>query len=154
MPPVTAQNNFSEFSIVGNSNMVKVQTPEVRVTLSPLAFNFSESLGSCDRSSWAKYEREDQQDATIRCLLLTSASTCFGHHYAHLQESKSLVTAFGVLFWFCWMWLVAVVGRCVVGCDHCESFCSTLIVTSCWSFLFIHFSESVCSNRPYKYARR
>ena len=33
-------------------------------------------------------KREDQQDATIRCLLLTSVSTCFGHHYAHLQEIK------------------------------------------------------------------
>jgi hypothetical protein len=31
-------------------------------------------------------KREDQQDATIRCLLLTSLSTCFEHHYAHLQE--------------------------------------------------------------------
>ena len=40
---------------------------------------------------------EDQQDATIRCLLLTSVSTCFGHHYAHLQN-KGPVTAFGVLF--------------------------------------------------------
>ena len=28
-------------------------------------------------------KREDQQDATIRCLLLTSVSTCFGHHYSH-----------------------------------------------------------------------
>ena len=54
--------------------------------------------------------REDQQDATIRCLLLTSVSTCFGHHYAHLQENKGPVTAFGVVFWFCWMWLVGVVG--------------------------------------------
>ena len=44
---------------------------------------------------------EDQQDATIRCLLLTSVSTCFGHHYAHLQENKGSDTAFGVLFWFC-----------------------------------------------------
>ena len=26
-------------------------------------------------------ERKNQQDATIRCLLLTSISTCFGHHY-------------------------------------------------------------------------
>ena len=33
-------------------------------------------------------KREDQQDAVIRCLLLTSVSTCFGHHYAHLQENK------------------------------------------------------------------
>ena len=63
-------------------------------------------------------KREDQQDATIRCLLLTSVSTCFGHHYAHLQENKGLVTAFGVLFWFCWIWLVAVVGRCLAGCEH------------------------------------
>jgi glycerol-3-phosphate acyltransferase PlsY len=55
-------------------------------------------------------KREDQQYATIRCLLLTSVSKCFGHHYAHLQENKGRVNAFGVLFWFCWMWLVAVVG--------------------------------------------
>jgi hypothetical protein len=63
-------------------------------------------------------KREDQQDASIRCLLLSSVSTCFGHHYAHLQENKGPVTVFGVLFWFCWMWLVSVVGRCVVGCEH------------------------------------
>ena len=55
-------------------------------------------------------KREDQQDATIRCLLLTSASTCFGQNYAHLQENKGRVTAFDVLLWFCCMWLVAVVG--------------------------------------------
>ena len=49
---------------------------------------------------------KNQQDATIKCLLLTSVSTCFGHHHAHLQENKGPVTAFGV-FWFCWLWLVA-----------------------------------------------
>ena len=43
-------------------------------------------------------KRENQQDATIRCLLLTSVSTCFGHHYAHLHENKGPVTAFGV-YW-------------------------------------------------------
>ena len=53
-------------------------------------------------------KREDQQDATIRCLLLTSVSTCFGHYYAHLQLNKGPVTAFSLLFWFCWMWLVVV----------------------------------------------
>ena len=66
-------------------------------------------------------KREDQQDATIRCLLLTSVSTCFGHHYAHLQENKGPVTAYGVLRWFCWVWLVAVVGRCVVGCEKLQN---------------------------------
>ena len=70
-------------------------------------------------------KKEDQQDVTIRCLLLTSVSTCFGHHYAHLQENKGPITAFVVSFWFCWMWLVAVVGRCLAGCDHYEGFCST-----------------------------
>ena len=64
------------------------------------------------------WRQKNQQDATIRCSLLTSVSTCFGHHYVHLQENKGSVTAFVVLFWFCWMWLVAVVGCCVVGCDH------------------------------------
>jgi len=34
------------------------------------------------------------------------------------------VTVRGVLRWFCWMWLVAVVGRCVVGCEHCQGYCS------------------------------
>ena len=61
---------------------------------------------------------KNQQDATIRYLLLTSVSTCFGHHYAHLQDNKDHATAFGLLFRFCWMWLVAVVGRCVVRCEH------------------------------------
>jgi hypothetical protein len=78
-------------------------------------------------------KRENQQDATIRCLILTSVSTCFWHHYAHLQENKGPVTAFGVLFWFCWMWLGAVVGHCVVGCDRYEGFCSTetfIVLTS------------------------
>ena len=40
---------------------------------------------------------KNQQNATIRCLLLISISTCFGHYYAHLQENKCPVTAFGVL---------------------------------------------------------
>ena len=40
-------------------------------------------------------------------FIITSVSTCFGHHYAHLQENKGPATAFGVLFWFCWLWLVA-----------------------------------------------
>jgi hypothetical protein len=44
--------------------------------------------------------QKNQQNATIRCLLSTSVSTCFGQHYAHLQENKGPVTGFGVLFWF------------------------------------------------------
>jgi len=55
-------------------------------------------------------------------FIINTVSTCFGHHYAHLQETKTCATAHGVLCWFCWMWLVVVVGRCVVGCEHCEGF--------------------------------
>ena len=84
-------------------------------------------LGSCDRASRAKYEeRKTDKMQQLRFLLLTSVSTCFGHHYAHLQKNKGPVTAFDVLFWFCWLWLVAVVGRCLVGCEHYEGFCSTV----------------------------
>jgi len=51
------------------------------------------------RVKGAEYmKREGQQDATIRFSLLTSVSTCFRHHYAHLQENKRPVTAFGLLF--------------------------------------------------------
>ena len=55
-------------------------------------------------------------------FIFDNFSTCFGHHYAHLQENNAYVTACGVLRWFCWMWLVAVVGRCVVGSEHCEGY--------------------------------
>ena len=36
-------------------------------------------------------ERENQPDTTIRCLLSASVPTCFGHHYAHLQENEDRV---------------------------------------------------------------
>ena len=75
----------------------------------------------CDTSVSECEEREREKKTArcnITCLLLTSVSTCLGHHYAHLQENKDGVTAYGVLLWFCWMWLVAVVGRCVVGCEQ------------------------------------
>ena len=32
-------------------------------------------------------KREDQQDATIICLLFTSVSTCFGHDYAMITKA-------------------------------------------------------------------
>jgi len=30
-------------------------------------------------------------------FIINTFSTCFGHHYAHLQETKTCVTAHGVL---------------------------------------------------------
>jgi hypothetical protein len=58
-----------------------------------LAFRF---LWPCIVSK--AWREKNQQDATIRCLLITSISTCFGDHYAHLQKNKEPVTGFGVLF--------------------------------------------------------
>ena len=54
------------------------------------------------------------------CLNMFRASLC-----PSSGEQRPCVTACGVLRWFCWMWLAAVVGRCVVGCEHCEGYCST-----------------------------
>jgi len=49
------------------------------------------------------------------CLNMFRASLC-----PSSGEQRPFVTAYGVLRWFCWMWLEAVVGCCVVGCEHCE----------------------------------
>jgi len=49
------------------------------------------------------------------CLNMFRASL-----YLPSEEQRPCVTAFGILLWFCWMWLVAVVGRCVVGCERCS----------------------------------
>jgi len=48
------------------------------------------------------------------------------------RRKRPCVTARGVLCWFCWMWLVAVVGAALWGastvkvtvwCEHCEGYC-------------------------------
>ena len=56
-----------------------------------------------DGQKWTKHvvvrTEKNQQDPTIKYLLLTSVSTCFGQRYAHLQENKGTVTSFGV-YWF------------------------------------------------------
>jgi len=85
------------------------------------------ALCSCDRASWTRREeRENQQDATISCFII---NFCLNMFRASLRPSsgelRPCVTAYGVPCWFCWMWLLAVVGRCVVGCEHCEGYCST-----------------------------
>jgi len=81
-------------------------------------------------------------------FIFNNFSTCFGHHYAHLQENKTYVTACVVLRWFCWMWLVAAVGRCLVGCEqqcsHPTSNCCILLVFS----LTPQFGHDARSQKP------
>ena len=72
------------------------------------------------------------------CLNMFWASLC-----PSSGEQRPCVTACGVLHWFCWMLLVAVVGRCVVGCEHCEGYCLTVLrcgVRALWRLLFDHHS--------------
>jgi len=58
-----------------------------------------------------------------RFWLLTTVSTCFGHLYAHHQEERPRVTAYGVYL----LVLLDVAGCGTVvlrwGCDHCEGCC-------------------------------
>ena len=50
-------------------------------------------LGFCDRASWANCEERDRKPT--RCnnqmFIINTVSTCFGHHYAHIQENKDRV---------------------------------------------------------------
>ena len=50
--------------------------------------------------AWRKNTNKMQQHiwfiVSSRCWLLTTASTCFGHLYAHHQEKRPCVTAYGV----------------------------------------------------------
>ena len=81
------------------------------------------------------------------CLNMFWASLC-----PSSGEQRPCVTAYGVLRWFCWMWLVVVVGCCVVGCEHCEGYCPTVTFTVLASYYHYqpHPAEpaqyTICSN--------
>ena len=57
-------------------------------------------------------ERENQ-DATNRCLLSTSVSTCFGIIMPIFRRTRLRITKYGVLHWLCWLWLCGVGLRAV-----------------------------------------
>jgi len=67
------------------------------------------------------------------CLNMFRASLC-----PSSGEQRPCYCIWCILFWFCWMWLVAVVGRCVVGCERYEGFCSTpkpKVHQPCYNFI-------------------
>jgi len=115
----------------GCANTPTFSTPVVLHTHPPMKMEqtlCSETLGSCDRVSWANCEvrektnKMQQSDVYYQhCFNMFRASVC-----PSSGEQRPCVTACGVLRWFCWMWLVAVVGRCVVGCERCEGYCRTV----------------------------
>jgi len=74
-----------------NSKLTGLQIAgNITASINPGTFDNNRELKwlNLERNIISYMKKEDQQDATIRCLLLTSVSTCFGHHYAHLQENK------------------------------------------------------------------
>ena len=80
---------------------------------------------------WRKNTNKMQQYRWIivnfKCWLLTTVSTCFGHLYAHYQEKRPRVTAYGL-----YLLVVLDVAGCgtVVlrwGCEHCEGCCSMMM---------------------------
>ena len=89
------------------------------------------------------WERENQQDATIRCLLSTLSQHVSGIIMHIIRRIRPCVTACGVLRWFWWMWLVAVVGRCVVGCEQCWMWLVVVVgrcvvgCEQCWMWLVV-----------------
>jgi len=105
------------------------------------------------------------------CLNMFRASLC-----PFSGEQRPCVTACGVLRWFCWMWLVAVVGRCQphpaepvqhttcsntrlvllkMGIMMTETFWDSvdnihLIVASCWFSLSLHILLTMHGHRNLK----
>ena len=53
------------------------------------------------------------------CLNMFRTSLC-----PSSGEQRLCYCIWYILVWFFSMWLVAVVGRCLVGCEHYEVFCS------------------------------
>ena len=92
----------------------------IHPTLLQLPTVFSTATCCTDCEVREKTNKMQQLDVYFQQFLnMFRASLC-----PSSGEQRPYVTACGVLRWFCWMWLVAVVGRCVVGCEHCEGYCS------------------------------
>jgi hypothetical protein len=67
-----------------------------------------------------KVKRGNQQDATNSMFIIKlSNSTCFGHHYAHHQENKTVFNCIRCSAWVCRLWLAVVWWSCVVSCVRC-----------------------------------
>ena len=70
---------------------------------------------SCDTNCEVREKTNKMQQLDVyyqNFLNMFRASLC-----PSSGEQRPCVTTRGVLRWFCWMCLVAVVGRCVVGCE-------------------------------------
>ena len=72
-----------------------------------------------------KVKRENQRDATNSMFIIKlSVSTCFGHHYVHHQDNKTVSYCMWCSAWVCRLWLAVVLWSYVVNCVHCVHFLS------------------------------
>jgi len=79
---------------------LKEETSETLIWNTALYGHFGEK----SKNTWEYVEIKCQLDATeIVIAVLIACSTCFGHHYAHHQELKSII-----------QWLLPVVFRAVL----------------------------------------
>ena len=82
-------------------------------------------LKGLNPEAWRENTNKMQQS---RCLL----SNSYVYYQLLSQHVSSIImpiirrtkTVYYCVWCLRWMWLVAVVGRCVVGCGHCEVYCS------------------------------
>ena len=82
------------------------------------------------------------------CLNTFRGSLC-----PYSGEKRPCYCIWCILVWFCWMWLVAVVGRCLVGCVHYEGFCSTnkmQLLLHLVSFFCLHTLPNILFRKPEK----
>jgi len=67
-----------------------------------------------------KVKRVNQQDATNSMFVIKlSVSTCFGHHYVHRQENKTVSYCMRCSAWVCRLWWAVDLWSCVVSCVSC-----------------------------------
>jgi len=92
------QHVFENFCPISSKSNVKFSHENVGVVVTTIGVIFR-FLWPCIVSKvWR--ERENQQDATIRCLLSTSVSVCFGHHYARNMLRQKLIINIWLLHLF------------------------------------------------------
>ena len=69
-----------------------------------------------------KVKRENHQDATNSMFIIKiSISTCFGHHYTHHQENKTVCYCMRCSAWVCRLWVAVVLWSCIAATqDHSQ----------------------------------
>jgi hypothetical protein len=119
---------FAKIDLISLLNLLSVTrvfisvpdpTPALFFTFTALYHMTHIGSASCSKQFLLCVKREKtnkMQQSDVYYQLLSQHVSCI--IMPIFKKKRPCVTAYGVLRWFCWMWLVAVVGRCVVGCEQ------------------------------------